>query len=333
LALVSSSSPLPRSTLSWSYPISSKRAVLVAECVGQVGRGARVQVIELDRKAAVSDEDATEAGGRVHRRGARDEGRILQRAPIAVAAGIGEGDHQQIGIGIDPRGVGHTAASFSRRNDPAGRRGYRGAGSMRHRAACYAGVDRDGIGSPSGTRGRMSDRAVRAALCVLAVCAVAVAAEAKAGTPAAPGAQDVVAFCRKHGTLDDPAQAFFGPGYRYGMLPKPLEGTMASDWRCMDGKVYVCENSASGDWCSKKDPSRKPAADIKEFCEDNPGSDAVTDALVMYSASHWKCDGRKAVIAETWALDKRGYMRKMWLRLVIENGVVVAPKDDDFGMR
>jgi hypothetical protein len=180
---------------------------------------------------------------------------------------------------------------------------------------------------------QMSDRAVWAALCALAACAVVVAPEAKAGTPHAPASQDVVAFCRKHGTLDDPTQAFFGPGYKHGMLPKPLEDTMASDWRCMDGEVYVCENSASGDWCSKKDPSREPGADIKEFCADNPGSDAVTDSLVMYSASHWKCDGEKAIIKETWALDKRGYMKKMWLRLVIKNGVIVEPKDDDFGMR
>jgi hypothetical protein len=179
----------------------------------------------------------------------------------------------------------------------------------------------------------MPVRAVWAALCALAVCAVAVAAEAKAGTPPPGASHDVVAFCRSHGTLDDPTKAFFGPGYKYGMLPKPLNDTMASDWRCMDGEVFVCQNSASGDWCSKKDPSREPGAGIKEFCADNPGSAWVVTAAEIYSASTWRCDGGKPVISETWALDKRGYMKKMWPRLVIQNGVVVAPKDDDFDMR
>ena len=181
--------------------------------------------------------------------------------------------------------------------------------------------------------GWMSDRSLRAAFCALAMCAVAAAVQAQAATPPAPPSHDVVAFCRSHPILDDPTKAFFGPGYKYGMLPKPLEDTMASDWRCMDGAVFVCENSADNDWCSKKDPSRQPDAGIKAFCAENPGSDGVDRADADYSASQWRCNGRKPVITRTWALDKRGYMQKMWLRLVIKNGVVVAPKDDDFGMR
>jgi hypothetical protein len=136
-----------------------------------------------------------------------------------------------------------------------------------------------------------------------------------------------------HGTLDYPERTFFGASYKYGMLPKPVQDTWATKWRCMDGEVLVCMNSASGDWCSKKDPSRKPSADIKDFCAANPGSDYVTAALEIYSASSWRCNGRKPVVLETWALDERGFMRKMWLRLVIRNGEAVEPNPNDFGMR
>ena len=177
----------------------------------------------------------------------------------------------------------------------------------------------------------MLHRGLLAGLSALTVCAVV--AEAKAATPHAAPRHDAVAFCRAHGTLDYPERTFFGPNYKYGMLPQPLEDTYATKWRCMDGEVFVCQDSASGDWCSKKDPSREPSAGIKAFCADNPGSDAVTDALDIYSASHWRCNGREPVIGETWALDKRGFMQKMWPRLVIRNGVVVEPQPDDFGMR
>jgi hypothetical protein len=117
------------------------------------------------------------------------------------------------------------------------------------------------------------------------------------------------------------------------MLLKLVGDTGATDWRCMDGEVFVCVNSASGDWCSKKDPSRKPSANIEEFCADNPGSDYVTDVIETYLVSHWRCNGRKPVIDETWALDKRGFMQKMWPRLMIRNGVAAEPHSDDFGER
>lgn len=151
--------------------------------------------------------------------------------------------------------------------------------------------------------------------------------------PHAAPPYDLAGFCRMHRTPDYPQRTFFGPNYKYGMLPKPLQDTDVTDWRCMDGDVFVCQNSASGDWCSKQDPSREPSADIKEFCSDNPDSDGVADALEMCSASHWRCHGREPVIDETWALDQRGFMRKMWPGLVLRNGVVVAPHDGDFGMR
>jgi hypothetical protein len=158
-------------------------------------------------------------------------------------------------------------------------------------------------------------------------------AAANAQTPPSAVPQDVAGFCRMHPTMDHPAKAFFGASYTDEVIPDLVAATEATDWRCMGGGVFVCMNSADGDWCSKKNPSRTPSAGIEEFCADNPGSPYVVEALQSYSASAWRCDGRKAVIDQTWALDERGYMRKMWLPLVIRNGIAVSPHPDDFGTR
>jgi hypothetical protein len=179
----------------------------------------------------------------------------------------------------------------------------------------------------------MLDRSLFARLSALTLCVVLVAAAGNAETPHTDPLEDVVAFCRMHGTLDYPERTFFGASYQDGFLPKPVQDTWATDWRCLDGEVLVCMNSADGDWCSKKDPSHKPSSDIQEFCAENSGSDYVTKAAEVYSASTWRCIGRKPVVLETWTLDKRGFMQKMWLRLVIRNGVAVEPHPDDFGMR
>lgn len=176
-------------------------------------------------------------------------------------------------------------------------------------------------------------RFLSAGFSVLTLCAAMAAAEANAKTTQAKPSHDVVAFCRMHGTSDYPEKIFFGPSYKNGMLPKLVEDTGATKWRCMEGGVFVCMDSASGDWCSKKDPSRQPDSDIKSFCAANPGSNFVTDAVEVYSASQWRCNGSRPVIKMTWALDERGFMQKMWPRLVVRNGVAVAPHPDDFGMR
>jgi hypothetical protein len=158
----------------------------------------------------------------------------------------------------------------------------------------------------------------------------AMAISALADTLPGGSSQDIVAFCREHQTLDDPGMTFFGSKYAPGMLPKQVEDVEASNWRCMDGAVLMCSDSADGDSCSKKDPSRKPSRTIRETCAEYPGMNSVTRAATAYSSSTWRCDGGKPVIIETYALDRRGFMKVMWMHYVVSNGVVVEPHDLDF---
>ncbi len=160
---------------------------------------------------------------------------------------------------------------------------------------------------------------------------VLVGVNAASAQPPDGQATDIVAYCRMHPDVDDPNTMVFGAGHSQGKLPKQVQATDATNWRCMDGKVLLCLNSADGGACSKKDPSRTPTALIREVCADSPGSAFVETATSGYSSSTWRCDGPRPVIIHTVPLDKRGYMRGPWVRYVVRNGVVIAPHDDDFG--
>lgn len=141
-----------------------------------------------------------------------------------------------------------------------------------------------------------------------------------AGTSA--HAAGIVTFCQQHGTLDYPAKIYFGARYQPGMIPPQVEAVEASSWRCLDGRVLLCQNSADGDSCSKKDSSRVPNIDIRESCEEN-GS--VSSAVAAYSASTWRCENKRPVIVRTWRLDKRGFMAEMWRPYRLRNGKPVTP--------
>lgn len=139
-------------------------------------------------------------------------------------------------------------------------------------------------------------------------------------------AGDVAAFCRFHPDLDHPAEAYFGRDYREGALPGQVEATGASDWRCMDGAVLLCSNSADGTTCARPDPSRVPSRVMRDVCRDGPGQDFIPTYAAGQSSSVWRCHGREPVIIHTVRLDRRGYMVGAWVRLVVRNGVTIAPR-------
>ena len=126
---------------------------------------------------------------------------------------------------------------------------------------------------------------VAAALCFSLVMSIA---------PPARAAGDIVAFCKSHGTLDYPDKTYFAGQYKPGMVPRQVAAVEATNWRCANGRVLLCQNSADGDSCAKKDPSRIPSDDIRESCVVN---DMVARAVSAYSASTWDCKNKRAVIA------------------------------------
>jgi hypothetical protein len=150
---------------------------------------------------------------------------------------------------------------------------------------------------------------------------------AGAATSSARAADDIVAFCRQHGTLDYPDRVYFGARYQPGMVPPQVKATDATNWRCRDGKVLVCMNSADGDSCSKKDPSLTPNQYIRDDCTEN---DNISRAASAYSASTWRCESKRPVVDRTYRLDGRGFMSLMWLPYVVRNGKPIKPHAADF---
>lgn len=135
-------------------------------------------------------------------------------------------------------------------------------------------------------------------------------------------ASAVTAFCQKNPTVDFPSHVLHGTKIR---LPDRLKQAGVTNWRCMDGRAYVCAGGAAGSACWKMDPSREPSQDIRETCEENPGQDFVAMAVIGNSASTWRCEGPAATIIKTVPLDARGFMKGAWLPLFDAHGELADP--------
>ncbi len=136
-----------------------------------------------------------------------------------------------------------------------------------------------------------------------------------------PALQSVFGFCKAHMTVDHPPGQGFGSPDNGGVPPELL-AINADTWRCLDGKVLVCADSADGDQCARKSDDRHPRI-VEEACHDLGNSKDVP-----FSAGHpyrydWACRGGKAVIIKIYALDRRGFFQKAWAPLVIKDGVVL----------
>jgi hypothetical protein len=86
-------------------------------------------------------------------------------------------------------------------------------------------------------------------------------------------------------------------------------------WRCMDGAIYACSTGASGSGCVQMSASKTPSSAVRSFCAQNPNSDFVPMSLVRSSSSTWKCNGDTPAIIQTYALDKRRYLKDSWHKI------------------
>jgi hypothetical protein len=148
------------------------------------------------------------------------------------------------------------------------------------------------------------------------------AVAAAPGAAARPGG--VVGFCKAHGTVDYPPAK--GLGARHGRgVPPELAAVGADKWRCLDGQVLVCRDSADGDQCARKADDPRPPI-VAEACREAGDSDHVPFYAGHPYRYDWACRGGRPVITKAYALDRRGFFRKAWARLVVRKGVVVAPR-------
>lgn len=134
---------------------------------------------------------------------------------------------------------------------------------------------------------------------------------------------DPIPFCKAHPDMDKPG-------------PLPAQIARLDDqllWRCMDGQVLVCSDSADGDWCSKKDARRMPSAMLTQACRDEPQKASFDFAEEHYSAFDWRCANGVPVIARSYAMDHRQFFKASWTRLIVRNGIVTGPTEFPSGPR
>jgi hypothetical protein len=158
-----------------------------------------------------------------------------------------------------------------------------------------------------------------------ALFALMIAAAARAGLPAVHAAsapKSIHDFCQANPNLDFPDRDYYGPQYKAGIVPRDVATVGATNWRCRDGKVYVCAGGAAGSACKKMNPSREPSRDIRQTCEENPGQDFVATAVIGNSSSTWRCQGTTAKIIATVPLDARGFMVQTWVPLFDASGKI-----------
>jgi hypothetical protein len=139
-----------------------------------------------------------------------------------------------------------------------------------------------------------------------------------------PALQSVLGFCKAHMTVDFPPEKGFGSPEGGGVPPELLV-INADTWRCLDGQVLVCADSADGDQCARKADDRHPRI-VAEVCHDLGSSDDVPFYAGHPYRYDWACRGGKAVIIKTYPLDRRGFFQNAWARLVVRDGVV-SPKE------
>jgi hypothetical protein len=175
--------------------------------------------------------------------------------------------------------------------------------------------------------------------CLAGVMAAAVgvwsvAAPARADLAASPRQGDVARFCKAHPNLDFPGPQFFGAGYTPGKTPPQISKLGDSlQWRCMNGAVLVCQDSADGDWCSRKAASRTPSALLRQACREDPDKASFNFAEEHYSAFDWRCKAGRPMIVQSYPLDRQGFFKASWTPLIVRRGVVVGPTDFPPGPR
>ena len=90
-------------------------------------------------------------------------------------------------------------------------------------------------------------------------------AHAAAESPAPLKLDSIIGYCKAHRTVDYPWDKGFGDSLHRD-IPVELSALDANMWRCQDGQVLVCSDSADGDQCARKGIDRHPKI-VTEVCK------------------------------------------------------------------
>jgi hypothetical protein len=145
------------------------------------------------------------------------------------------------------------------------------------------------------------------------------------GTAAAP-VKDLHQYCRKVGN-DDTIREYSHTLYQgtveaFRKLFPDAKGAMndsdfqtQAQYRCMSGKILVCFVGANLP-CVKMNANRHNAG-AEAYCRGGRNGDYVSAAAAGHDAVYsFQCrNGKAEIVGKPWALDKRGFAKKLWAEL------------------
>lgn len=144
------------------------------------------------------------------------------------------------------------------------------------------------------------------------------------GSAATEQFTDPIAYCRAV------VEAVPGPDERYvggevewlrtqlGIRPDQPANIV---WRCVDGQMQACAE-LNTPICAPVETSAIPSADLRQFCRENPDTDAIPRIYGGFggSAHEWRCtNGRPHTVGASVELDEFGFRRDAY--------VTVSPPD------
>ena len=89
----------------------------------------------------------------------------------------------------------------------------------------------------------------------------------------------------------------------------------STTFRCMSGKVWLCNYGANLPCGGKANVSRISKGAI-DYCKEFPGSDIVPMAATGHDTIYtWECVGKKPHIVSSTKVDSRGFEADIWKQL------------------
>ncbi len=147
------------------------------------------------------------------------------------------------------------------------------------------------------------------------------------GTPAPTTFTDPFLYCASVGTVDTPDARYVGTpvpdaiinGFKQAAglqsSTEPLDAFRKTTiWRCMGGKVVVCNFGANLPCDSKANIDKTPSPELSDFCKANPDSDIIPMSVTGHDTVYnWRCtNGSPEILSQIDQADAQGYLQRIW---------------------
>jgi hypothetical protein len=138
---------------------------------------------------------------------------------------------------------------------------------------------------------------------------------------------DPFAYCAAVETADSPDARYCGEKMPDSIIQAmvrerlvsgdaPREFRQNAVWRCMNGRVLVCQFGANIPCKEKADLSRVPTPAMENFCRSNPEAEIPATVTGRATVYLWGCgNGKPKVVKQIFKSDPRRFLAEFWQEL------------------